>query len=186
MLRNRISLVQLLLLAFVASIVFSGCKKENSIDKKILVSKLFQAGMSSEQNLKSSIQIYNTGTNKISGCSGGYIEVNTTITGTLDDNGTGTIFLNATETLSDFTLKDSTGTVYTCNGAPYISLTGTLPYSYGTLSSTARMSIGGAFTIKGKNCNETIDYELSININNAGTGGDVSGTIDGKSVYFSF
>ena len=47
------------------------------------------------------------------------------------------------------------------------------------------MVIGGGFRVTGPNYDKTVNMEITIHINTNGTGGTVSGAIDGKGVYYT-
>jgi hypothetical protein len=185
-----------------AVIAMVGCKKEGSaVDQKVIISELFTAGMSwnsqqksaAEQGLKSSYPINISVDNTIAGPAGGNIHVIGSVTGSMNfDDVTfnilgGTMLLGLTETINDYGIE-SEGQIYTMNGAPYISLAGTFTLQpggslFGTQSS---MEIGGGIQIVGPGYDQTMNIDITININASGTGGDVSGVIDGVPINYSF
>ena len=183
-------------------IAVNGCKKDSSsssstgLDNKDIVNAIFQAGMSwntQTKALKSTIPINIPVDNTVSGPQGGNIHVIGSITGsmTLDDHTSavlsGIMILGLTETINAYAFK-SNGQTYTMNGAPYISLTGTFTLlPGGTMFGTASsMQIGGGVRVTGPAYDQTINFNITININSSGTGGDVSGTIGGVSINYKF
>lgn len=176
------------------------CKKDkdsdSSFDKKAFVEEIFQAGMAwntQAKALKSTYPINIGVDNYAYGTEGGYIHVLGSVTGSMninDQTGSvlgGTMLIGLTETMNDYTFK-SNGETYTINGAPYISLAGTFTLQPGgtTFGTASSMQIGGGFRVTGPSYDETINVNLTININSNGTGGDVSGTIGDEGVYYSF
>ncbi len=190
----------LVLFCAIALISVTSCKKDTSsssttgLDNKDIVSAIFTAGMTwntHKKDLNSTIPINMTVDNTVQSPEGGNIHVLGSITGsmTLDDHTSavlhGTMLLGLTETINAYTFKSNDQT-YTMNGAPYISLTGTftlLPggVMFGTASS---MQIGGGVRVTSTGFDQTINFNLTININSSGTGGDVSGTIGGVQVNY--
>lgn len=184
-----------------ALIALAGCKKDNSVDNKAIIDALFGAGMSwngqqkaaVDEGLKSTYPIYVSVDNYVYGTEGGYIHVTGSVSGSMifDDNTYsvtgGSMFLGLTESIVDYTFE-SEGNVYTMNGAPYISLTGTFTLLPGgtTFGTASSMQIGGAIQVTGPRVNQTVDIDITININSSGTGGDVSGTVNGVPLNYSF
>ena len=72
------------------------------------------------------------------------------------------------------------------NGAPYLSLAGTITLMPGyTYASASTMSIGGGVRVTGPDgYDQTVNLQLSILIYADGSGGRVSGTINGEGVDF--
>lgn len=186
----------------VALIAMSGCKKdENSetsaaVDKKLIISELFNAGMAwnaGEKSLNITSPINIQVENYAYGVDGGYIHVLGSITGnmTLDDQTYavlgGTMLLGLTETINDYTMS-SNGQIYTLNGAPYVSLAGTFTLLPGgsTFGTASSMEIGGGFRLTGPDVDETVNIQITIIINSNGTGGHVSGTYANEPVDYSF
>lgn len=186
------------LICIAAVVTMSGCKKDESeetkFDNKAFVQEIFNAGMmwNSQGKLKSSWPINIPVDNTVTGTQGGTIHVLGSITGNwlIDDQTNnilgGTMLLGLTETINDFTLT-SDGKTFTINGAPYISLAGTFTLApggsaFGTASS---MEIGGGYRVTGDGYDETVNVQLTIIINTNGTGGTVSGNINGEGVHYS-
>ncbi len=191
----------IILFGLLAFIVMSGCKKKETnddvtVDNKDMINEIFKAGMAWNAKVKETksivpinIQVDNT----VVGTEGGTIHVLGSVTGSMNiDDKTGavlggTMLLGLTETINDYTFV-SNGQTYTMNGAPYISLTGTFTLLPGgtTFGTASSMQIGGGVQVSGPNYNQTVNIQLTININSSGTGGNVSGTINGVSVNYSF
>jgi len=191
----------IILFGLLAFIVMSGCKKkettgDTTVDNKDMINEIFKAGMawnSKAKEIKSIVPINIQVDNTVVGTEGGTIHVLGSITGSMNiDDKTGavlggTMLLGLTETINDYTFV-SNGQTYTMNGAPYISLTGTFTLLPGgtTFGTASSMQIGGGVQVSGPNYNQTVNIQLTININSNGTGGNVSGTINGVSVNYSF
>jgi hypothetical protein len=178
-----------------------GCKKEDSsINEQDIIGELFTAGMSwnSQQKeaiegLKSTYPIFISVDNTVAGPEGGFIHVLGSVTGSMiiDDityavTG-GTMLIGLTETINDYAFT-SNGQVYTMNGAPYISLTGTFTLQPGgtTFGTASGVQIGGGIQVTGPGYDQTVNIDITININSDASGGDVSGTINGVAVNYSF
>jgi len=190
----------LVLFCIAALIPIFSCKKDkdsdsSSFDNKAFVEEIFKAGMSwntQTKALKAYYPINIPVDNTVTSTEGGNIHVLGSVTGTmqLDDHTNavlgGTMLIGLTETINDYTLT-SNGKTYVMNGAPHISLAGTFTLQPGgtTFGSTSNMVIGGAFRVTGPNYDKTVSMEITININTNGTGGTVSGAIDGKGVYYT-
>jgi hypothetical protein len=194
-----------LLLSVIALFAMGGCLKDKllnkSFDNEALINEIFSAGMSGysnaqglkSQGLKSTIPMNISVDKTVPGPEGGNIHVLGSITGSMSFNDQtgyilgGTLLLGFTETINDYAFM-SNGQTYTMNGAPYISLAGTFTLQPGgtTFGTASSMEIGGGVRVVGSGIDKTINIQITININSSGTGGDVSGTIDGKSVNYSF
>ncbi len=193
----------LVFLSVIALISMSSCKKDSSssssatgLDNKDMVYAIFIAGMSWDTQtkaLKSSVPINISVDNTVKGPEGGNINVLGSVTGSMNiDDKTGaiingTMLLGLTETINAYAFK-SNGQTYTMNGAPYISLSGTFTLLSGgtTFGTASGMQIGGGVRVTGPGYDQTVNINLTININSNGTGGDVSGTIGGVSVNYKF
>ncbi len=190
-----------LLISVLGLMLLSGCKKDEgpaskSPDSKLIISEIFNAGMAWNEEvrfLKSSYPINIGVDNYAWGPEGGSIHVSGSITGSMsinDDTGEvtgGTMLLGLTETINDYAFSQD-GVVYTMNGAPYISLTGTFTLQpggngFGTASS---MQIGGGIRVTGGGYDQTINVSITININSSGNGGNVSGHVGGEQVSYTF
>jgi hypothetical protein len=192
---------KLLGILFITSLLLTlGCKKDDSgsasFDNKAFVQEVFTAGMmwnDQGKALRSSFPINIDVDNTITGAEGGTIHVFGSVTGTMnidDQTGgitSGTMLLGLTETINDFTFE-SDGKTYTINGAPYLSLAGTFTLQAGgnTFGTASSMEIGGAYRVTGDGFDQTVNIQLTIIINSNGTGGSVSGTINGEVVNYSF
>jgi len=161
-----------------------------------MVNAIFTAGMSWDTQtkaLKSSVPINISVDNTVKGPEGGTIHVLGSVTGSMNiDDKTGavingTMLLGITETINAYAFK-SNGQTYTMNGAPYISLSGTFTLLAGgtTFGTASSMQIGGGVRVTGPGYDQTVNINLTININSNGTGGEVSGTIGGVSVNYKF
>jgi hypothetical protein len=161
-----------------------------------MVSAIFAAGMSwnthgkdANSTVPINIQVDNT----VNGPKGGNIHVLGSVTGsmTLDDHTQavlgGTMLLGLTETINSYAFV-SNGNTYTMVGAPYVSLSGTFTLLPGgaTFGSASSMQIGGGVKVTGPEVDQTVNFNITININTNGTGGDVSGTIGGVAVNYHF
>ncbi len=78
---------------------------------------------------------------------GGNISVSGSMTGSLDNNGSGVLSTQVTETISDW--QCITGIVI--NGDPYMSAVGTFSFLNGQQSTAAQISFGGGFKWTGNN-----------------------------------
>ncbi|MCX6281180.1 MAG: hypothetical protein NTU51_04400 [Bacteroidetes bacterium] len=189
----------LVFLSAIALISMVGCKKDSSsseptgLNNQDIVSAIFQAGMAWNTPTKSLNSIYPiniTVESTIAGPEGGNIHVLGSVTGSMtvnDQTGaiiSGTMLLGLTETINAYAFK-SNGQTYTMNGAPYISLAGTFTLvNGGTFGTASSMDIGGGVRVTGPGVDKTININLTIILNSHGTGGSVSGTIDGVSVNY--
>ncbi|MGE5425258.1 MAG: hypothetical protein ACM3N9_07825 [Syntrophothermus sp.] len=183
----------------VITVSISGCKKEEKtasfVDQQTVIKQLFDVGMQwrTQQMLKSTVPINISVDNTIGGPAGGNIHVLGSVTGSMNiDDNTGQIlggsmFLEATETINDYAVMYD-GEKFTMTGDPYISLVGTFTLGPGgnTFGTASDLVIAGGVTISGAGQTKTINMQITININSAGTGGTVSGSYDGKSIYYSF
>jgi hypothetical protein len=185
----------------------SACKKDDTSaqqgpDDQQLISQIFQAGMSSYStsmpgksapaDFKSSIPVNLPVENTIYGPDGGSINVTGDITGSFNfDDQTaqflgGSLLLGITETITDYGIMVN-DVKYIMNGAPDVTLAGTFTiqpdYSFGTGSSYV---IGGGVRVTGPNYDHTSNIQVTIVLNPTGTGGHVTGQIDGHSVDFTF
>ncbi len=160
--KNKMKKIVLLLSA-AAFIMLISCNKEKdkdepTLDNKVLISEIFNAGMtgySQGMAFKSTVPINYNVEYYQSGIEGGTIHVLGSVTGsiTVDDNTgaliTGIVQLGFTETINDYTFSSNGGT-YTMNGAPYISLAGTFTLQPGgTFGTASSMSIGGGVRVTG-------------------------------------
>ncbi len=72
---------------------------------------------------------------------GGRIEVNGSLTGNIDQNGSGVLLLQVLETITDWRCLPP----FVINGDPYLSVAGSMPFLNGGMSSPATFSFGGGF-----------------------------------------
>ncbi|MDO9510580.1 MAG: hypothetical protein Q7J34_02365 [Bacteroidales bacterium] len=190
----------LVLLSAILILVISGCGKDDSEttpNNEAIIAEVFKAGMSwNTQKLlaqKSTIPINIQVENTVVGPEGGSIHVLGSITGSMtidDQTGAmlgGIMLLGLTETINDYAFLVD-GKKYTMNGAPYLSLTGTFTLLPGgaTFGTASSMQYAGGIRVIGPAFDQTINIQITIIINTNGTGGTVSGTIDGKSVNYTF
>ena len=183
-------------------LVMAGCRKDDSfVDHKAIIDEIFTAGMAwntqqkagLSDDFKSSYPINISVDQTMAGPAGGYVHVIGSVTGTMNfDDVTysitgGTMFLGLTETILDYAFE-SEGEIYTMNGAPYISLTGTFTLQPGgnTFGTASSIQIGGGVEVSGPGRSQTINIDITININADGSGGNVSGTVDGVPLNYSF
>ena len=102
----------------------------------------------------------------------------------------GSISMQYTETIVNYTVwigGDSTHWVV-MKGQPYISIVGSFTFnSNGQFGTASDIVISGGVNLNAYNkYNHDIMMNITININSDGSGGDVSGTYDGKTIYFTF
>lgn len=112
--------------------------------------------------------------------SGGYINVTGSMTGSLDNNGTGVLSLQVTETINGWQCMGG----YTVDGAPYLSAAGTFSFLNGQQATAASISFGGGFQWTG-NGSGTCNVQLTILFNPDRTG-HLSGTACNYPVNESF
>jgi hypothetical protein len=193
------------LLAAVALLATSACKKDSSEstpstpDNKAIVNEIFKAGMTGYSHAaksamagESSYPINQSVDWTQQGPAGGTIHIIGGVTGTMNiDDNTGAylggfVSLGFTETINDYAFTYD-GATYTMNGAPYISLTGTFTLlGNGTFGSASSIQLGGGVRTTGPNYDHTSNIQITIIINTNGSGGTVSGTIDGQAVNYTF
>ena len=199
----------LVLVSVAALVAMVGCKKAAQLDNKYLVGHIFQATMSgysaTHPARSSSATTPDTSEPKPSytqhaytdytlyGPAGGSTHVlgDLTVTVNVDQQGNylgGSASFQYTQTWNDFAFEDSTGQKWTLNGAPYISTVGLFTLQpNGTFGTASSIDISGAVRATGPNgYDHTADFLVTINIDSDGSGGDVSGTVDGRSLYYTF
>ncbi len=191
----------LILSCIIALLVFFSCMKENTdnngaIDNKVLIDRIFKAGMAWNHelpDLKSTYPVDISVDKTIEGPEGGNIHLLGSITGSMNQNDQtneildGTLLLGLTETINGYSMFYD-GKKFVLSGAPFISLTGTFTLLPGgiTFGTASSMHVGGGIRITGPNYDKTADVNVTINIKADGRGGDVSGKIGGETVNFSF
>ena len=124
--------------------------------------------------------IYWSGTYRVNCTAGGRIEVSGTVSGNIDNNGSGALFMQMTETITDWNCIGG----FVINGDPYISVTGTFTFLNGAPATQQTMHMGGGFkwgTAANKSCQLSLTTLFSQNGH-----GTVSGTACGEAVYETF
>ncbi len=111
---------------------------------------------------------------------GGHIEVSGNLTGSVDDTGSGALFLQVLETITDW--RCIGGRVL--NGDPYLSAAGTFTFLNGAQSGTASISFGGGFKW-GATAAESCQMRLTMLFHPDHTG-RLSGQVCGRSVDVTF
>jgi hypothetical protein len=195
------------LFSVIALIAIVSCKDEKSVtpvDPKVIIGEIFKAGMSGYsqaqtvksqviklQALKSSSPINLPVDYTALSPEGGNIHVTGSVTGSINFDANGNLLpsillIGLTETVTDYAFT-ANGQKYTMNGAPYVSLTGTFTIEPdGTFGTASSMQMGGGFRVVGPNYDQTLNIHITINFNSTGTGGDVSGTIGGEPINYTF
>jgi len=112
--------------------------------------------------------------------SGGRIEVNGSLTGGISQNGSGVLSLESTETITDWRCIPP----FVFNGDPFLSVTGTMPFLNGQLSSAATFNFGGGFKW-GTGARQTFPINMTVTINPDGSG-RASGVAGPYSINASF
>ncbi len=190
----------LVLVSVTALVAMVGCKKATQLDNQYLVGYIFQATMSGYSATMSDTSQLKTDYIKhlstdytMVGPAGGNCHVlgDFTLTINIDEHGNylgGSASFQQTQTWSDFAFEDSTGQKWTLNGAPDISSVGLFTLlPGGTFGTASSIDISGAVRATGPNgYDHTADFLVTINIDSNGSGGDVSGTIDGKPLNYTF
>lgn len=124
--------------------------------------------------------IYWSGSHRVSCTAGGRIEVSGNISGNLDNNGSGALLIQVTETITDWRCIGG----FVINGDPYISLTGVFTFLNGAPATQQTMHMSGGFKW-GTAAAESCQLYLTILFSQNGHG-SVSGTACGTAVYESF
>lgn len=139
------------------------------------------AGDRAVQGMGPSPTLVNVQVSQRTNCtSGGYINVTGSMTGSLDNNGTGVLQLQVTETINGWQCISG----YTMDGAPYLSAAGTFSYLNGQQSTASSISFGGGFQWTG-NGSGTCSIQMTMLFNPDGTG-HLSGVACGYQVNESF
>ena len=116
---------------------------------------------------------------------GGYIHVVGSLSGNIDNNGSGMLLIGITETVLDYRCPEG----FVVNGDPYISLAGTFSFLNGSPATTQTMSMGGGikWTRSGSTTIGNCQIQLTINFPTAtSSGGSISGTMCGVQIHESF
>lgn len=117
----------------------------------------------------------------------GYIHVLGAMTGSLDNNGTGVLSMQLTESIVGCAMASDDGNTVTVDGDPYLSAVGTFSYLNGAPSSTQHVHFGGGFSWKfssgaSGSCSVSLDLYLPNNTSSQTT---LSGTVCNFQVYAS-
>lgn len=111
---------------------------------------------------------------------GGRIEVSGNLTGNIDETGSGVLFLQVLETITDWRCIPP----YVINGDPYLSAAGSMSFQNGQLASPASISFGGGFKW-GTTAAESFQIHLTLLLNPDGSG-RISGVMGPHSVDVTF
>lgn len=111
---------------------------------------------------------------------GGHIEVSGDLSGNIDDTGSGVLFLQVLETISDWRCVGDR----VINGDPYVSAAGHFNFLNGSQSSTATITFGGGFKW-GAESSQGCQLTLTMLLRPDHTG-SLSGVVCGHSVYATF
>jgi hypothetical protein len=190
----------LVLVSLAALVAMVGCTKPVQLDNKDLVGFIFQATMSAYSATMSDTSQTKTDYTKhlstdytMVGPAGGNCHVlgDLTLTVNVDEHGNylgGSASFQQTQTWSDYAFEDSTGHKWTLNGAPDISTVGLFTLQpNGTFGTASSIDISGAVRATGPGGSDhTADFLVTVNIDPDGRGGDVSGTVDGQSLHYTF
>lgn len=107
---------------------------------------------------------------------GGSLHIIGSMTGNIDNSGTGVLLLGVTETISDWKCDSN----LVINGDPDISVAGNMNFLSGAMSSAATFSFGGGIKW-GTSASQSCPINLTVLINTDMTG-EVSGTVCGNQV----
>jgi hypothetical protein len=190
----------LVLFSFIALIVMTDCKKDKATDEndtaKTMINEIFNASMTSyskAMGAKSRFQINVSIDDMQASPKGGYLHIIGSLTGNININEQtgdclGGILLFGVSVCPVNDVMEINGKDYTWNGDPYISITATFTLAPGcsTFATASSIQVGGAFHLTGPDYDQTTNMMITINLNSSGTGGDVSGTYGGESVYYTF
>ena len=117
---------------------------------------------------------------------GGHISVSGSLTGSVDDQGSGALFLQILETPTDCA-HEFQGSTVAFSGNPYISVAGTFTYLNGAAATQQSLNIGGGFSWSadpGGSGSCTVILSLNLATNASGTT-TLSGTVCGRQVNYS-
>jgi hypothetical protein len=115
----------------------------------------------------------------------GRIGVTGTMSGSIDDQGSGALWLQVTETLTDCTFSSNNGDLV-INGDPSLSLTGTFTFLGGSPGTQQSLTLSGGFrwSFDGGGSGFCA-INLTLNLATAGSGTTtVSGTVCGRQVNY--
>lgn len=96
---------------------------------------------------------------------GGRIEVSGSITGNIDDQGSGILLLQVLKTITDWSCIPP----YIVNGDPYLSAAGSISFQDGVQSSPASIDFGGGFKW-GTSAAESFQIDMTMILNPDGSG----------------
>lgn len=116
---------------------------------------------------------------RITCTAGGTIEVSGNLIGNIDNNGTGSLFMDARETLTDWRCAGAK----VINGDPYVSLTATFSFQGGQLATQSSIRIGGGFKW-GNGSDESCQVLVTFLFNRDGSGRG-TGTVCGHTIDVS-
>ncbi len=111
---------------------------------------------------------------------GGSLHILGSMTGNIDNSGSGVLLLQVTETITDWKCDSN----LVINGDPDISVAGNMNFLSGAMSSAATFSFGGGIKW-GTSASQSCPISLTVLINTDMTG-EVSGTVCGNQVNESF
>jgi hypothetical protein len=115
----------------------------------------------------------------------GRIGVTGTMSGSINDQGSGQLWLQVTETLTDCTFDSSHGDLV-INGDPSLSLTGTFSFLNGSPATQQSLTLSGGFRWNfDEGGSGFCAINLTLNLATAGSGTTtVSGTVCGRQVNY--
>jgi hypothetical protein len=106
---------------------------------------------------------------------GGYIHLTGTITGSIDQNGSGIIQFQAEESIVNWLCEPP----FIVTGDPYVSVTGTFTFLNGAPATTEHVSISGGFQWSGPSSGSC---QINLGMDFSGSGGHMTGAICGDPV----
>jgi hypothetical protein len=112
---------------------------------------------------------------------GGNMQDNGTLTGSMNEQGTGYLSFSDTTTITDWSCDGN----YVVNGDPYVQLNSTFSYLNGSPATVQTMTLSGGFKW-GTSANETCQLNITVNFNGNSGAGDISGTACGYPINSSF
>lgn len=111
---------------------------------------------------------------------GGYINVTGSMTGSINDNGTGLLSLQVTETINSWQCIGG----FTMDGDPYVSAAGTFSFINGQQATAASISFGGGFRWTGNGSGScTIQMTALFNPDHSG---HMTGQLCGQQVNITY
>jgi hypothetical protein len=115
----------------------------------------------------------------------GRIGVTGTMSGSIDENGSGALWVQVTETLTDCTFSSNSGDLV-INGNPSLSLTGTFTFLNGSPGTQQTLTLSGGFRWDFDSGGSGFcAINLTLNLATAGSGTTtVSGTVCGRQVNY--